>query len=68
MKSYIILKLNSGRWGIVEKRSTSVCGKYDTRDEAIKALVSLKEKDKKRKGRKETSQKANGRNDRVLQR
>ena len=47
MKSYIILKLNSGRWGIVEKRSTSVCGKYDTRDEAIKALVSLKEKDKK---------------------
>lgn len=52
MKSYIILKLNSGRWGIVEKRSTSVCGKYDTRDEAIKALVSLKEKDKKKKGKK----------------
>ena len=47
MKSYMILKLNSGRHAVVEKRTHNVVAKADTREEAIKLLAEIKEKDKR---------------------
>lgn len=47
MKSYIVLRLSSGKWAIMEKRTTAILLKFDSRQEAIDELKRVKENDKK---------------------
>ena len=47
MRSYVTMKLKSGKWAVVEKRYMVVIAKADTREEIIEKLKAIKEADKK---------------------